>query len=83
MQTYSTAEATEQIGAPSERWLIGQIRAGRFPARKVGRSWRMTDEDIADALDACSNKATTVQYDEVVTPMSGLTPTTRKRLVGR
>lgn len=35
-----------------ERWVARQIAAGRFPARKVGRHWRMTDHDLATALDA-------------------------------
>ncbi|KUI26505.1 hypothetical protein AU195_05685 [Mycobacterium sp. IS-1496] len=49
------AEAVEQIGAPSERWLVEQLRAGRFPGRKIGRAWRMTAQDIADSLEVCRN----------------------------
>lgn len=71
--TYSIAEVAEQFGAPSERWVIDQIRAGRFPARKIGRSWRMTDQDVADALDACRPRSDGVQ------PLVGLTPTSKRR----
>lgn len=53
--TYSVSEAVQLIGAPSQRWLVEQIRAGRFRARKIGRDWRLTAQDLADALEACSN----------------------------
>jgi hypothetical protein len=79
--TYSTAEAAEQIGAPSERWLIEHLRSGRFPGRKVGRHWRLTDQDIADVLDVCRNDASRAALP-VVTPIVGLTPTSRKKVVG-
>lgn len=77
--TYSTADVAEQMGAPSERWVVEQIRSGRFPARKIGRSWRMTDQDIADALDACRN--TLRPEVEVPGHLSGLTATSRKRML--
>ena len=75
--TYSVAEATIQIGAPSERWLIEQLRAGRFPGRKVGRHWRMTNSDIAEALDVCANDYTNSFLTAV--PAAGLTPRSRRR----
>lgn len=53
--TYSSADAADWMGAPSERWLIHKLRAGAFPGRKVGRNWRMTEQDITDALDVCAN----------------------------
>jgi hypothetical protein len=67
------------MGAPSERWLIEQLRAGRFPGRKVGRHWRMTDDDVSAALDICSNEARHNVADAA--PTSGLTVTTRKRVL--
>ena len=72
--TYCTAEAAEQIG-PSERWLIEQLRTRRFPGRKVARHWRMTDEDIADAIDICRSGPGIAS----VAPI-GLTPTSTKRV---
>ena len=77
--THSMAEVTERLGAPSERWVVDQIRAGRFPARKIGRAWRMTDQDIADALDACRNTSLRPRV-EAVSPLSGLTPRSMKRV---
>jgi hypothetical protein len=79
-QTHSTAEVAETIGAPSERWLVEQIRSGRFPARKVGRSWRMTDSDVVAALNACRSDRLRV---EVIPFATGLTPRSRKRVVGQ
>ena len=77
--TYSLAEATERMGAPSERWLMLKLRAGAFPGRKVGRYWRMTEEDIADALDVCSNDVRRIPA-KAKPSAAGLTPTSRKRL---
>jgi hypothetical protein len=74
VSTYSTAEAAELIGS-SERWLIEQVRTRRFPGRKVARRWRMTDQDIADAIDICRNVAGIARV-----PPIGLTPTSRKRV---
>jgi hypothetical protein len=77
--THSITEVTAQIGAPSERWVVDQIRSGRFPARKIGRAWRMTDQDIADALDACRN--TLRPEEKVPRHLSGLTAMSRKRIL--
>ena len=78
--TYSTGYAAQQIGASSERWVIDQIRSGRFTARKIGRTWRMTEQDIAEALDACRNTRH-LQTDTDPRP-SGSNPTSNKRLGG-
>ena len=79
--THSTAEVAEAIGAPSERWLVDQIRAGRFPAHKIGRTWRMTDSDVAAALGVCAKKRPFVA--DVIDVATGLTPRSRKRVVGQ
>ena len=69
-KTYSTGEVFGPIGAPSKRWLDKQLNDGRFPGRKVGRSWRMTERDVADAIEICKN-----DFDGVVSDApSGLTP---------
>ncbi len=77
--TYSTADAAEQMGC-SERWLIEQLRASRFPGRKVARRWRLTDQDIADALDICANDFRCPPGD--VAMVTGLTPRSRKNVIG-
>lgn len=76
--TYSIADVADRMGAPSVRWVLDQIRAGRFPARKIGRSWRMTDEDVADALDACRNSVR--QRSDTSEALAGLTPASKRRL---
>jgi hypothetical protein len=76
-RTFSTAEAAEQIGAPSERWLIAQLRAGRFPGRKVGRQWRHTEQDVNDTLEVCLNDHRSISTGA---ERSGLTPRSRIRL---
>lgn len=38
-----------------ERYLRGRIRAGQFRARKVGRSWLMTEADIEAAIESLAN----------------------------
>ena len=49
-QTYSLAEVAA-VYLPAEwtdgvRWLSRRIRAGEISAYKVGRSWRMTEDDV-------------------------------------
>ena len=80
IRTYSASEAAQQMGAPSARWLVHQLRSGRFTGRKIGRSWRMTDQDIADSLDTCRNDGAPVAQ---VIPITGLTARSRKRVVGK
>lgn len=43
--------AAPLVAAPSVPWLRKQICKRRIPGRKIGRSWYMTDEDIAEALE--------------------------------
>ena len=50
-----------------ERFLAKQARAGRIRARKVGRSWLMTDADIEAAIEAFAN--TTPEPEPVVEPV--------------
>lgn len=78
--THNIATSAMRMGAPSERWLIDGLRAGRFRGRKVGRHWRMTDEDIVDALDACVNDVRRPAVSSTAAS-SGLTPTSRRRMV--
>lgn len=60
IKTFPIAQVAAEICGDSmldpERWLIRQIKAGRVTARKVGRHWRMTQQDVDDALAALANK---------------------------
>lgn len=81
IRTYSTSEASVMMGAPSERWLLKQVRSGRLPGRKIGRHWRLTDDDILVALDICSNEGRRSVVN-TIKPLTGLTPNSRKKVVG-
>ena len=49
---HTVAEVAALMRCP-ERWLLMQLRAGRFPGRKVQRQWRMSDADIARVIELC------------------------------
>ena len=58
---HTLAEVAETMGLAKglkgpERFLVRQILAGRIRARKVGRSWMMTDADVAFALEQFANE---------------------------
>lgn len=63
MRRYSLEKATELIcGTDSglsdpRRWVVRRLRSGQFPGIKIGRSWFMTGEQIAAAIDACGNQS--------------------------
>ena len=78
--TYSLDEVAQSL-ACTTRWLTEQIRSGRFRARKIGRHWRMTDSDVAAALDACANDPLRPAADADVMPMrTGLTRRSHRRV---
>jgi hypothetical protein len=60
IRTYSLTEVAAQLCGDSmarpERWLTRQIAIGRFTARRVGRHWRMTQDDLDAALDLMANR---------------------------
>jgi hypothetical protein len=53
MSLMALSEAAAQLHC-SKRWLADNLRAGRFPAKKIGRRWMLTDDDIATILQLCS-----------------------------
>jgi hypothetical protein len=82
--TYSLAEVAHQMRLYEEmkdpvRWLTKEIKVGRIPARRIGRSWRMTEQDIADALEECRNTAAEARRVTFETrPSSGLSRRSRQ-----
>lgn len=48
--TYTVAEAAAKLGI-TEAWYLRQLRARNLPGHKLGRNWRLTDDDIAQALE--------------------------------
>jgi hypothetical protein len=66
----------------SERWLADNLRAGRFPAKKIGRKWLLSGDDIAAILRICSVTPSVFTTDLAVyaAPSSSVTKTTLRRL---
>ena len=67
----------------SERWLADNLRAGRVPAKKIGRKWVLSADDIAAILQICSkNHLPPFSVDSSVShaPPSSMTKTTLRRL---
>ncbi|SPM32045.1 hypothetical protein AU192_16385 [Mycobacterium terramassiliense] len=69
--THSVAETCALIGCESEDWLIDRVRNGTFPARRIVRQLRFSDDDIAQIIETCA-----VQSGRVPTLP---TPTARRR----
>lgn len=88
MKTYSLDEVVAEWGLTEDmsdpvRWLANQIRAGRVRARKIGRSWRMTQADVDAALEVFASKppptAVAGQPDEL---RRGLSAASLNRRIG-
>lgn len=62
--------------APSVRYLQMRLRAGRIPGRKIGHTWRMTDQDIDVYLESVKNHA---PQSNVVEPSFGLSQASQRR----
>ena len=88
-RTYSTAEVAVMLCGDSmkepERWLIRQITHGpKIEALKIGRKYRFTEEQLADAIRVLSRNADgrpPAETFEGAEPTSRLTPgSLRKRV---
>jgi Helix-turn-helix domain len=81
MAVMNLARAAVEIGC-SERWLADRVRAGRFPARKIGRRWMFADGDITAILEMCSVSPAVVpaETENSLDFESSMTATTRRRL---
>lgn len=75
------AEAAAEIGA-SQRWLGDRLRAGKFPAHKIGRRWMFSGDDISAILEICSVTPSAFSTDNPLcaSPSSSMTKTTHRRL---
>ncbi|WP_040853776.1 hypothetical protein [Nocardia niigatensis] len=74
-RTHALDYAADRIGAPSIDWLLRRLRRRELPGRLVGRTWRMTDSDIARSIELLARPAIVVVPDP-----AGLTPASRRRL---
>jgi hypothetical protein len=43
----------------TQRWLADNLRSGRFPGKKIGRQWKLSEVDIVAILEICSVTPTT------------------------
>jgi Helix-turn-helix domain len=80
--TFDIPAAARLIGS-SDRWLADQLRAGRFPGRKVGRRWMLTRDDLDEILRLCAvvpTAAHTSDADIAARPGTSMTRTTARRL---
>jgi hypothetical protein len=60
------------------KWVMLRLRRGEFSGYKVGRQWRMTDEDIAAAIESLRPRRVFVPE---IPAISGMTRTSARRLV--
>lgn len=72
--TYTVAEAAVKLGV-TEAWYVRQLRARNLPGHKLGRQWRLTDDDITQALEITARPAKPRSPDP-----AGLTVTSRRNL---
>lgn len=49
-QTYPVSHGARAV-RKSERWYLQQLRSGRFPGHKAGRTWYLTAADITAAIE--------------------------------
>ena len=69
----------------TERWLTDQLRRNRFPARKIGRRWALSQDDIDEILRLCAVTREAAPSIELANPSSpqratSMTRTTARRL---
>jgi hypothetical protein len=50
---YELDEAAAKLGK-SERWLADKLRGGQFPGRKIGRTWKLTPDDLDEIVRLCA-----------------------------
>jgi hypothetical protein len=55
-RSHTFADIVAAGWAPSIEWLERRARRGDIKARKVGRVWRMTDDDVDAYIDSLANR---------------------------
>ncbi|WP_155764407.1 DNA-binding protein [Mycobacterium colombiense] len=83
MNIYDLSEAAIKLHG-NVRWLADGLRAGRFPGKKIGRKWVLSDEDIVTILEICTvNHTSEFSAGSCGAASSSMTPTTARRLQQR
>jgi excisionase family DNA binding protein len=67
-------EGAARLGV-SRDWYMRQLRARKLPGHKLNNKWRLSEQDLADALDITAMPASVVHADP-----AGLTPRSRSRI---
>lgn len=85
VKTYSLAEVARMVLPPEitdgVRWLSRRLNRGELSGYRVGRTWRMTREDVEDLIEQHRERRVPPDAKEPRTDsVSGLTPTSRRRL---
>jgi hypothetical protein len=85
VKTYSLAEVAEMVlpeMTKGVRWLAHRLNRGDLAGYLVGRTWRMTHQDVEDLIERHQNRPR--PRVEAQAPrgdfLPGLTPTSRRRL---
>lgn len=76
-------QAAASLIGSSQRWLADQLRAGRFPGRKVARRWYLTAEDLHEILRLCAvvpASAPLAEANPEARQVSSMTRTTARRM---
>lgn len=80
---YEIDEAAVQLGK-SERWLADKLRAGQFPGRKIGRTWKLTPDDLDEIIRLCAVAPEPIPRSDAVNHAvprtSPMTRTTARRM---
>jgi hypothetical protein len=81
VRTYSLAEVAAMVLPPEwtggVRWLARRLNRGEISGYKVGRVWRMTDDDVQAFIESGRNTNTPMPADDCAPAASASdTPTT-------
>lgn len=86
MRTHSVAACAEKICGPDSGmkdpagWVVRQIKRGRFEAYKVGRHYRMSQEQIDAAIETLKTRPVAVAPEPERPTGLSLTSTSARRL---
>ncbi|WP_445161442.1 helix-turn-helix domain-containing protein [Mycobacterium sp. Dal123C01] len=81
-----TLDQTAGLLGCTPKWLADQLRAGRFPGRKVARKWMLSKDDLDEIVRRCavgSKSAAPADVAALAIPHVGSMTRTTARRMGR
>lgn len=86
INTYSLSDVAKMVLPPEMtdgvRWLSRRLNRGELSGYRVGRTWRMTREDVEDLIERHrKHPLPRVAQEPRTHVVSGLTPTSHLRLM--